>query len=108
MLREKGLVSLHTAEYLRANPHAEGIDPEQHQWDLIAPFARVIHDGGVFGICVGVEHSAYNAMSREDRELCGRPSELAFDMFMAAITTWAHDLNPRDRVTLSGCQEITD
>jgi hypothetical protein len=100
VLRDKGLASLHTAGYLRANPPAEAADPEQHQWELIAPFARVIHEGGVFGMCVGVEHAAYNAMGQEDRHLCGRAEELAFEMFMAAITTWAHGLNPNDRVTL--------
>lgn len=100
VLRQKRMASLHTAKYLRTNPHPEGTDPQKHQWQLIEPFARVIHRCAVFGVCVGVEHAAYSAMTREDRQLCGRAEELAFDMIVSAITTWAHGLDRRDRVTL--------
>ena len=100
VLSEKGLPSLHTADYLRANPPREAVDPEQHQWELVQPFAQDIHNSQVFGICVGIEHAEYNAMPREDRQLCGRPEELAFEAFIAAITRWSHGLDPSDRVTV--------
>lgn len=100
VLQQKGLASLHTAEYLYANPIPEGAAPQEYQWELIEPFASVIHKSEVFGICVGVEHAAYNAMTREEKQLCGRAEELAFAMFMSAVTKWTRDLDKSDRITL--------
>lgn len=100
VLQQEKLASLHTAEYLHSNPIPEGADPQKFQWELVDPFATVIHKSEVFGICVGVEHAAYNALAPEEKELCGRAEELAFAMFMSAVTKWTHDLDKTDRVTL--------
>lgn len=100
MLEEKQLPSLHTAEYLHANHVPAGADPLKYQWELLEPFVRVIHKSELFGICVGAEWAAYNAMVREEKQLSGPAETLAFAMFMSAVTKWTHGLDKRDFVTL--------
>ena len=57
VLGDKGLASLHTADYLRASPPAEGWTLNSTS-ELISAIRALSHEGAVFGMCVGVEHAA--------------------------------------------------
>lgn len=94
VLGQKNLTHLHVKDYLyERRIQGSAAECEQHHFNLIEPFASVVHEHKLFGISVAVETASYAALTAPQKKLAGDPTALVLQVFVKTLAGWTFGLN---------------